>query len=154
MFDLEERLKQFPVIELGSGDVLLTQGEKTDTLYFLIEGGVSVVKDGFELTHKSLAGSVYGEMSVILDIAHSATVKCTMDSRFYYIKNPKKYLEGHPEVIWHIVKILSMRLASLNEYLVDIRSQYEIQDNKKLSAVEKGSDRKKIVNEILQILQV
>ena len=154
MFDIKASLKQFPVVSFSAGDELLKQGEKTDTLYFLLEGEVSVVKDGFEVAHRAREGSVYGEMSVMLDNAHSATVKCVTDSKFYCVKNPKKYLESNPEVIWHIVKILSMRLANLNEYLVDVKSRYESQDKQQLSDEERSAGRGKMLNEILKILQV
>lgn len=154
MNDIEDSLKQFPVVALSAGDALLTQGEKTDSLYFLLEGEVSVLKDGYEVAHRSRRGSVYGEMSLMLDNAPSATVKCVTDSKFYRVDNPKKYLEDNPDVIWHIVKILSMRLSNLNEYLVDVKSRYESQDKQALSDEERSAGREKMLNEILKILQV
>ena len=154
MFDIETSLKEFPIITFSKGDVILLQGEKTDSLYFLLEGEVSVAKDGFEVAHRSQKGSVYGEMSMLLAKAHSSTVRCVTDSKLYCVKDPKKVLENNSEVIWHIGKILSMRLEGLNEYLIDVKSRYEGQDKQDVSTKEKSSGREKIVNEILQILQV
>ena len=120
MHDIEDSLKQFPIVLFNAGDILLEQGTKTNRLYFLLEGEVSVIKDGFEVAHRSSKGSVYGEMSLMLDNAPSATVKCVSESKFYCVENPLKYLESNPDVIWHIVKILSKRLSNLNEYIVEV----------------------------------
>ena len=39
--DIEASLKAFPLISLSSGEYLLTQEEKTDSIYFLLEGPVN-----------------------------------------------------------------------------------------------------------------
>ena len=154
MFEVEESLKQFPVISIEAGEILLSQGDKTDFIYFLLEGEVSVSKDGVDVVHRSQQGSVYGEMSVMLDNAHSATVKCVKDSKFYCVENPRKCLEEYPDVIWHIVKILSGRLSNLNESLVDVQTRSERHDEDEALAKEKSSCRQIMTNEILEILQI
>jgi len=125
MDDIEIIFKDFPIITLKEGKNLLTQGEKTDSLYFLLEGGVSILRDDIEIATSSEKGSVYGEMSIMLGNAHSATVKCLKDSQFYQIENPLNFLESHPEVIWHITQILSGRLYNVNNYLIEIKHQFD-----------------------------
>jgi CRP-like cAMP-binding protein len=129
MIDIETSLKALPLISLSAGEYLLTQEEKTNSIYFLIEGTVSVIKDSYEVAVVSDKGAVFGEMSILLDIEHSASVQCLEDSRFYHIEDPGKYLEDHPRVIWHIAQILALRLFNLNQYLVDVKSQYEGHDH-------------------------
>jgi len=125
MDDIEKILKDFPLVTLQEGQNLLTQGEKTDSLYFLLDGGVSILRDDIEIATSSEKGSVYGEMSIMLGNAHSATVKCLKDSQFYQIENPLNFLETHPEVIWHITQILSGRLYNVNNYLIEIKHQFD-----------------------------
>ena len=154
MFEVEESLKQFPVVTLEAGETLLSQDDKTDFIYFLLEGEVSVSKDGVDVVHRSQQGSVYGEMSVMMDNAHSATVKCVKDSKFYCVENPRKCLEEYPDVIWHIVKILSGRLSNLNEYLVDVQTRSERHDEDEALTKEKSACRQIMTDEILEILQI
>jgi len=125
MDNIEKILKDFPLVTLKEGENLLTQGEKTNSLYFLLEGGVSILRDDIEIATSSEKGSVYGEMSIMLGNAHSATVKCLKDSQFFQIENPLNFLESHPEVIWHITQILSGRLYNVNNYLIEIKHQFD-----------------------------
>ncbi len=124
MIDIETDLSEFPLISLTTGEFLLTQGEKTDSIYFLREGSVKVVQDGYEVAVRSDKGTVFGDMSVILDHEHSASVQCLEDSEFYHIEHPRKFLKDHPQVIWHITQILALRLFNLTQYLVDVKRQY------------------------------
>jgi len=125
MLDLDSALKDFPIVKLEAGDTLLKQGETTDSIYFLIEGDISVLRDEVEVATTSSRDDVFGEMSVILDEPHSATVRCTSDASFYQIKHPMNFLDSHPDIIWHITRILSRRLANLNRYLIDIKHEYD-----------------------------
>lgn len=140
MIALEENLKEFPLVSLAAGEFLLTQGEKTDCMYFLVQGAVKISKDGYDVAVVSDEGAVFGEMSIMLESEHSASVECLEDSKFYCIEHPKKYLEDHPKVIWHIAQILSLRLFNLNQYLVDVKRQYE------------GHDHLQMVDDVLDTL--
>jgi CRP-like cAMP-binding protein len=140
MIEIIESLKDFPVLSLKAGEQLLAQGEKNDRIYFLLEGSVAVEKDGYEVAVVSDKGAVFGEMSILLDIEHSALVRCLEDSRFIALENPGEYLEKHPKVIWHIAQILGLRLFNLNQYLVDVKRQYE------------GHDHLDMVDDVLETL--
>lgn len=140
MIDIEKSLHEFPVVSLREGELLLDQGEKTDTIYFLIEGSVEVAKDGYGVAVISDKGAVFGEMSILLDYEHSASVRCLEDARFHVIEHPEKYIQEHPALIWHIARILGMRLFNLNQYLVDVKRQYE------------GHDHLEMVDDVLETL--
>jgi CRP-like cAMP-binding protein len=140
MINIEESLNEFPLLSMQAGEHLLTQGETSDSIYFLLEGSVEVVKDGYEVAIVSDKGAVFGEMSILLDNEHSATVRCLEDSSFYAIEHPGKYLQDHPKVIWHIAQILGLRLFNLNQYLVDVKRQYE------------GHDHIQMVDDVLEAL--
>jgi CRP-like cAMP-binding protein len=140
MIDIETDLKRFPTVSLAAGDYLMNQGEMTDSVYFLIEGAVKVIKDGYDVAVINDKGAVFGEMSILLEYQHTASVQCLEDSRFYHIEHPKKYLQEHPALLWHIAQILGMRLVNLNQYLVDVKRQYE------------GHDHLHMVDEVLETL--
>ena len=106
----------------------------------MLEGSVKVVKDGYEVAVRSDKGAVFGEMSIMLDSDHSASVQCLEDSKFYHIAHPKEYLEDHPKIIWYIAQIVSLRLFNLTQYLVDVKRQYE------------GHDHLHMVDDVLETL--
>ena len=62
----------------------MSQGEMTDSIYFLIEGAVRVTKDDYDVAVITDKGAVFGEMSILLDYQHTASVQCLEDSRFYH----------------------------------------------------------------------
>ena len=140
MMDVVASLNNFPVISLQAGECLLKQGDRPEGIYFLAEGSVQVSKDGYEVAIACEQGAVFGEMSILLDREHTASVICMEDSKFYYIENPGEYLEKHPGVIWHIAQILGMRLFNLDQYLIDVKNQYE------------GHDHLHMVDDVLETL--
>ena len=140
MIDITESLKEFPLISLAAGETLLVQGEGTNSVYFLFEGTVKIIKDDCEIAVISDKGAVFGEMAIMLEREHSASVQCIKDSKFFQIEHPRHYLEKHPKVIWHIAEILCLRLFNLNKYLVDVKGQYE------------GHDHLKMVDDVLETL--
>jgi len=140
MIEIEEDLKDFPLVSLAAGEFLLTQGEKTDCIYFMVQGAVKITKDDYEVATVSDEGAVFGELSILLDKEHSASVECLEESKFYCIENPVKYLEDHPKVIWHIAQILGLRIFNLNQYLVDLKQQDE------------GEDHLQMVEDVLGVL--
>lgn len=129
MTDIETSLEHFPLVSLTAGEYLLTQDNKTDGIYFLSEGSVRVTRHGHDVAVISDKGAVFGDICILLGIEHSASVQCLENSKFYYIEHPRKYLEKHPEVIWHIAQILALRLFNLTQYLVDVKNQYEGHDH-------------------------
>ena len=58
-----------------AGHVLVPQGGKLGKLFVLREGEVEVDRDGTHISSVSQAGSIFGEMSLLLDMPHSATVR-------------------------------------------------------------------------------
>ena len=140
MIAIEEDLKKFPLVTLTAGELLLTQGGKTDCIYFMVHGSVKIIKDDYEVATVSDEGTVFGELSILLNKEHSASVECLEDSKFYCIENPAEYLEDHPKVIWHIAQILGLRIFNLNQYLVDLKQQ------------DKGEDNLQMVEDVLGVL--
>jgi len=140
MNDLEILLENFPVQSMKAGSIFLHQDEKVDCIYILKSGKVKIIKDDIDVAVSSVAGAVFGEMSIFMEIPHSASVVCLENSTFHVIENPAENLAAHPELLWHIARILSVRLFNLNQYLVDLKVQFE------------GHDHLGMVDEVLETL--
>lgn len=140
MNDVTQILDKLPLVSLAAGEYLLRQDEKVKSIYILKQGRVKVVKDETVVAVCADSGAVFGEMSTILDMVHSASVLCLEDSVFYHIEDPQQTLSAYPDLLWHIAQILCLRLFNLNQYLVDLKHQFE------------GHDHLGMVDEVLETL--
>jgi CRP-like cAMP-binding protein len=120
--ELPERL-------FGPGEVLLEENGRDGILYVLIEGEVEVLKGKTQVNTQSEPGAIFGELAVLLDIPHTATVKAVSPSRTYVIGHAGDFLQSHPDLTFQLAKLLAKRLSSITTYLVDLKSQFEDQQN-------------------------
>ena len=135
-----ESLQGREVRRLETGQILISQGDKTHCLYFLIEGEVQVLKDEVPVAVASQPGLVFGEVAVLLDIPHTATVRATKPCAFYVVEKPGEFLKASPVICLHVCELLARRLDSLTKYLVDVKHQFE------------GHDHIGMVDEVLETL--
>lgn len=123
MSTIVESLKDVPIVCYRKGTEILTQGEKTEKLFFLFDGSVEVVKDKIQVSVHDGQGTLFGELAFLLDVSHTATVCCLEDSSFYTIENAASFINKNPEAIWYISQILAARLFNLTDYVVNLKSQ-------------------------------
>jgi hypothetical protein len=103
----------YPVAEIASSESIdegvdvVKQGEPSDDLYVVIEGSLSVVKDGAVVGVLG-AGKAFGELGVLDGEARSATVRS--DSSCRVLRIPRSELEAlldeSPELAKGIIKVL------------------------------------------------
>jgi len=111
------------------GGVIMEQDTGSGPLFVLIQGEVEVLRDNVRVAKVSEPGAVFGEMSVLLGKPHTATVRALKPSSFAIIENPREFLESSAEASFHIARLLAGRLNVLNQYLVDVKQQYEGHDH-------------------------
>ena len=106
----------------------MAQGDQHGLLLVLIEGAVEVLKDDVRVARSREPGSLFGELSLLLDVPHTATVRTTEPSTFYVLPDPKAHLRENPDAALQLCKVLARRIDALNRYLVDIKHQFQDQD--------------------------
>jgi serine/threonine protein phosphatase PrpC/CRP-like cAMP-binding protein len=97
------------------GEVVVEEGEQSETLFVIAEGSVSVMRRGKELSVLR-AGAHFGEMALLSRRPRSATVRCrrrtrllTLDRlRFYALLKQDPLLSS--KFLWKFAQTLSMRL--------------------------------------------
>ena len=114
---------------VSPGDLVVQEGGRTGRLYVLIEGRLEVVKGDTVVATITEPGAVLGEMSVLLDTPHTATVRAASDSAIYEIDDAASFLRAQPAVAILIARMLAQRLNVANTYLADIKRQYAGQGN-------------------------
>jgi CRP/FNR family transcriptional regulator, cyclic AMP receptor protein len=79
--DLLNLCAGLPMVWTPAGGVLIEQGERPDRLMVLVDGEVTIERDGTPLARVDTPGAVFGEMSVVLGNPATATVRAASDVR-------------------------------------------------------------------------
>ena len=126
--EILSQLASLPRTSVRAGETIFEQGCHSGVLIFLIEGSVEVLHDGVIVDHESRPGSVYGELSILLDNPHTAEVRATTDSVIVEVENPLDFLRQHPEITLQVCRTIGERLTAATRYLVDVRRQFSKDD--------------------------
>lgn len=105
-----------------AGTELIEQGGKTGDLIVLREGEVEVLRDGEFVFSTRQPGAIFGEMSVLLDRPHTATVRAVSDVQVFVVSDAIKVLERHPALLLQIARLLAQRVNATTAQLVDARA--------------------------------
>jgi CRP-like cAMP-binding protein len=124
MLDLLERNHTALKKSVEAGTVLLPEGANTGRLYVLVDGAVEISRGGIVFASSNDPGAIFGEMSVLLNLPHTATVKTTSPATVYEIPNAAAFMESDPAIALMIAKTLAQRLYTSTTYLVDLKKQY------------------------------
>lgn len=106
-----------------SGETMIAEGSSSGALYVLIAGEAEIIRERTQITHVDEPGSIFGEMSVLLEMPHSATVKALSDVETYEIPDALAFLDTRPEFALSIATMLARRLYYTTSYLVDLQQQ-------------------------------
>ena len=129
MSSILEALREHPVKQFADGETILVQGERTGMLYILIEGGVEVVKDDVTVATAAKPGVIFGDLSVLLGVMHTATVRAVRPCKFHVVSDPRTFLEQTPSACLHLCEMLASRLDAVTKYLVDVKQQFAGHDH-------------------------
>jgi len=112
---------------IAPGMTLIEQGGKTGQLYVLKEGQLEVLRDGKHVSTIKTPGAVGGEMSVLLDVPQSATVRAITEVEYFVIDKAIDILNSHPDWLLQIARLLAQRVNATTALLT--RDKSEEQDN-------------------------
>lgn len=93
-----------------AGHVLVPQGGKLGKLFVLRQGEVEIDRDGTFINSTSQPGAIFGEMSLLLDMPHSATVRAVSDIEVFVIDDALAVLEANPGWTLQIARLLARRV--------------------------------------------
>ena len=123
MPDILEYCKGRKAEAFKSGAVLVNEGGNERRLFVLIEGQVEVLRGETQVSYVEEPGSLFGEMSVLLDMPYSATVKALSTVKAYVIDDPIGFLGSQAEIALELAALLARRLYYTTSYLVDLQQQ-------------------------------
>jgi CRP/FNR family transcriptional regulator, cyclic AMP receptor protein len=111
--------------EFPPGTVLLSEGETSGRLYVLAKGAVEVLRGDTQVALVDEPGAVFGEMSVLLDRPHTATVRTATPVTLFVFDDAERFLKSNPEIAFLLGRLLAERLNAATTYLVDLKRQFE-----------------------------
>lgn len=141
MQEILELCRSLPEQAVDAGTVLLAEGDKTGRLYVLIEGDIEIRKGDVSIHATSEPGALFGEISALLDMPHTATVRAASACRVRVVGDAVSFLAAHPDIAFWLSKLLARRLNAVNSYLADLKRQFEDQ-----------ADHLSLVDEVLATL--
>ncbi len=122
--ELVERCADLPRRTFSTGEVLVAQGNPFGSIVILVEGSVSIDRDGVALAVLDTPGAVLGEMSTVLGRPSTATVRALSDCTVLQADDGAAFLLERPDVLLEVARALATRLDNLTGHLTDVKRQY------------------------------
>ena len=113
-----------PEVAFAAGDVVVREGGADGSLWVLVSGALRVTKGGIEVNTVNRPGALIGEVAVLLDAPHGATVEATAPSVLRHAVDGAALLAEHPTVTRLVAIGLAERLNVVTTYLADLKHQY------------------------------
>lgn len=135
-----------PTITIPEGDVILKEGHPVDTLYVLIAGEVEVLKGDTCVNRITEPGSIFGEMSYLLNQNASASLRAGKYTCLY--KVDAGFAWSHPEVFRYVAVQLAARLQANTQFLINLEDKLVKEGGKVQLATEIAAELKKIEAQI------
>ncbi len=105
------------------GKAIFMEGDDSQDLFILVTGQLNVFKGNKKIAQITEKGSLFGEMSFLLDAKRTATIKAEKDVNAIQI--PKEdipdFLQDFPEVAGEITKLLAKRLDETSRILYGLK---------------------------------
>src|SRR5262245_1094555 len=101
MSEFLEWVRGQDVRQFSPGEIVMEQNSPAGPLLVLLEGEVEILRDDVRVAKSAEPGAVFGEMSVLLGCAHTATVRALKPSRFALIENPRQFLASSAQASLH-----------------------------------------------------
>ena len=114
----------WPELHADIGDVIVSEGSSTDRLTVLVDGALEVRTAGEVVATIDQPGACIGEISLLLDHRHGASVVATAPSRLRVLDNASAVLADDATLLLPVAAILAARLRLVTTYLADLRHQY------------------------------
>jgi GNAT superfamily N-acetyltransferase len=117
--EAERFLADATTVEAASGDHIIRQGERGDTLFVLLSGVAEVVREDEPNIPVAIlgAGDSFGEIGLLTDEPRSATVIARSQCDLLVLSGPffQRFIAKHPEiaakVLLNLSRVLAARLA-------------------------------------------
>lgn len=124
MNDHLEYFKEMRKTPIPADTEIIIEGNRSGLMFILIKGCLEVRRGGIVIAQINEAGALVGEMSILLDIPHTASVWTRANCEVYVIENAETFFRSNAELSWKMARSLAQRLNAASTYLADIKKQF------------------------------
>ena len=130
MQNLLDLCEGLPERHFQPGDWVLREGDRSEKeLFFLRRGVLEVIKgEDVSISVLSEPGTMVGEMSVLLGVPISASVRAIEETACFVAADGEEFFREHPTAMLAVARLVAQRLHMATTYLADIKRQYEGHD--------------------------
>jgi len=105
-------------VKFSAETIIVQEGDNGGPFYILLEGKCEVLKRDFPLTTLGKKGIIFGEMSMLLDIPRTATVKAISDVEAIEVDiTLDNMLNHYPKTTKSIMRTLAKRVVQQTDLL-------------------------------------
>ena len=156
IYEETEKLKEMQV-SVPPNKVLFCEGDTSREMYILMLGKVEILKNDKRIAIVEGEGSYLGELSTLLGVPRTATVKTMSQCEFIIVNGDRvsDFFDCSPVLGLKLAKILADRLAKMNVGYLKLEQRMERLGGKLIETTEKLKKRdqqvRQLVNRIEQI---
>ncbi len=108
----------------SGGEVIIREGEYGRGFYILQTGHLDVTKGGVKIASITEPGTIFGEMSALLDEPRTCTITAIGASEIVYIpKGIDDIVVSHPTIAKKLLITLAKRLQETTEHLWQVKAE-------------------------------
>jgi hypothetical protein len=114
-------------IEVREGDIVISQGDPSTFLYFIVKGKYAIIVNDKQMSTLSADDIFMGEMSFLLNDRRSATVRATTEGKLIKITKREfvKAIKKKPHYALFLSRLLAQRIQRLNQSLAAKQDSHE-----------------------------
>ena len=109
------------VTDIPAGRIIIEEGSFGETMYLIIQGEVSVIKELGSVNEIEIdrikPGEYCGEMALFEDVERSASIRTEMKCNFMVLHKQefREIVREYPQIALEICKVLSGRIRKLHK---------------------------------------
>jgi len=124
-------------VKFPAGTTIIQEGDEGGAFYILLEGKCEVLKRDFPMTTLAKNGIIFGEMSMLLDIPRTATVRAFSDVEAIEVDiSLDDMLNHYPKTAKSIIRTLAKRVVHQTDVLYGYIVDEELAEHGELDKVE------------------
>ncbi|MFH0733306.1 MAG: cyclic nucleotide-binding domain-containing protein [bacterium] len=98
------------------GEIICNEGDNNYDFYIVMDGTVGIYKGNVLIKEFSKKGTIIGEMSVILKLPRTATIRAVTDISLLVLNaDLDQLMQKNPDIIKKIIKNLAERLRDITD---------------------------------------
>jgi CRP/FNR family transcriptional regulator, cyclic AMP receptor protein len=121
MTELPDFALNLPTETLPAGTFLTLEGGRSGQVYVLETGQLTVLRQGVKLASIDRPGALIGEMAVLLDTAHSASVRAEGAVKVRVLADAAAAFVADPALALHVARVAVGRLNTTSALLVELQ---------------------------------